>query len=301
VVKNRLHLVEFRGQRQPSLFPPVTQRLSCRPLMARDMSVSWSSVPNQQSNKMKPVLHHVSPQKIIRHPSTTTPTRNAPPPSDKPAAAAPPPAARPPPAPEKFFGQAEEEVRKAVRVEKPPAPVWEPPPKKERKPPPKPLFEPRKSGRPSLSDQLAALGSKTEAVTKGIKQSLVKGEDLGKETALVLCQCDRFVVGRVVGAFTSPVQFFTDRALYAFIHPTQERIDMKMIYRHMSDIEVDDSKLTFRFRLRRPMGTTFWQWFKDDYEPHNASHFLQVGFESKKDFVSFKSKALPLIRASAVG
>lgn len=58
------------------------------------------------------------------------------------------------------------------------------------------MYVPRKSGRPSLSEQLAGLASNSELITAGIKQSLVKGDDTGKEAASLLVLCERFVVGR---------------------------------------------------------------------------------------------------------
>ena len=326
-------------------------------------NVTWSNEVNKGS-RHKPALHHVTPQKVYSLPKEEKPIlptkapaiavieRKQPPAlvlEHKPATAAPPPAS---------------------------PPSWEKPKRAPAKPPPKLLFEPRKSGRPSLSDQLASFSAKTESVTAGIKQSLVKGEDLGKETAKLLAQCDRFVVGSVDGTFSSPVQFFDDRALYAFIHPTKERIDMRMMvcvpcftnrlltttplpdplpsslpvhnpapappdepafppqYKSMSDIHLDDAKMTFCYRVKRPAGTTFWretrpphsshtlpcirvplcilpefllpnpnshtaEWFKEDYDPLSPNHVLQIGFGAKKDWSSFKAKVVPLIRGLA--
>lgn len=231
--------------------------------MTRDNGVSWS-LPVQSRTSHKPALHHVTPQKV--YPA-------------QPAAAAAPLAtavgSKSLVAPKQDAENNKKELFLGHQPEKPrhqpviadPVPASAPPPqpegmtpKREVKPPPKPLFEPRKSGRPSLSDQLAGLSAKSESITKGIKQSLVKGgEDTGKEAAKLLCQCDRFVVGRARGTFTSPVQFFGDRLLYAFIHPAQDRIEMRMMFAHMSDLELDDASMTFAFRIRKPIGTTFYR------------------------------------------
>lgn len=43
------------------------------------------------------------------------------------------------------------------------------------------------------------------------------------------------------------------------------------------------------------------EWFQSDYEPNNAAHKLQIGFDAKKDWVSFKGKIMPIIRAGAAG
>jgi hypothetical protein len=240
--------------------------------MAGERGVTFSSpLPSKGLARQKPALHHVSPQRVYSRPAPPAP---APHPSNAASAAASAAARKPAEAanplqnveknklsPSATFPKKsvrlEQEVPAAAPLREPAAPEWMKP-KRATKPPPKPLFEPRKSGRPSLSEQLAGLSAKTETITAGIKQSLVKGEDDGKEAAKLLCQCDRFVVGRVKGTFSSPVQFFGNRLLYAFIHPTKERIEMRMMYEHMSEIRLDDAAMTFRFRIRKPIGTTFY-------------------------------------------
>jgi hypothetical protein len=241
-------------------------------LMAGERGVTFSSpLPSKGLARQKPALHHVSPQRVYSQPAPPAPPVAHPPNAAASAAAA----ARKPADAAILLQNVEKNkqapsaavTKKSVRLEQevsaeapprePAAPEWMKP-KRATKPPPKPLFEPRKSGRPSLSEQLAGLSAKTETITAGIKQSLVKGEDDGKEAAKLLCQCDRFVVGRVKGTFSSPVQFFGNRLLYAFIHPTKERIEMRMMYEHMSEIRLDDAAMTFRFRIRKPIGTTFY-------------------------------------------
>lgn len=243
------------------------RRVALSVRMAGERGVTWSSpLPSKGLAKQKPALHHVSPQRVYSQPAPPAPV-----PASNAAAAA---AARkpaeaaillqnveknkqPPPSLPKKSDRLEQDAAAAAPPWEPAAPEWMKP-KRATKPPPKPLFEPRKSGRPSLSEQLAGLSAKSETITAGIKQSLIKGDDDGKEAAKLLCQCDRFVVGRVKGTFSSPVQFFGNRLLYAFIHPTKERIEMRMMYEHMSEIRLDDAAMTFRFRIRKPIGTTFY-------------------------------------------
>jgi hypothetical protein len=50
---------------------------------------------------------------------------------------------------------------------------------------------------------------------------------------------------------------------------------------------------------RTALAHLFAGWFNEEYEPTNASHCLQVGFEAKRDWASFKGKIMPIIHSAS--
>ena len=83
----------------------------------------------------------------------------------------------------------------------------------------------KRQQRPSLSEQLASIGSNAEAITNGLR------ERHGMEratTILFTTPALLFVVGRLESKAPSPVEFHQHHCSYSFQHPyqTKTRIDM---------------------------------------------------------------------------
>ena len=93
---------------------------------------------------------------------------------------------------------------------------------------------PQRPVRPSLSDQLAAIGAQADTLTHHIRKT--HGLDAPPRssvgTPVRTFPAHSFAVGRLECRFPSPVQFFVDRCEYTFHHPFEAvEIRMVMYYR----------------------------------------------------------------------
>lgn len=106
--------------------------------------------------------------------------------------------------------------------------------------------------RPSLSDQLASIGAKADALTKDIRQTHGLASTVAmaatRDAPLCTFPAHAFVVGRLECRFPSPVTFFRDRCEYTFHHPF-EAIEVLMIMFYKDMAHTTFSATTFRFRL----------------------------------------------------
>eukprot|EP00961_Rhodomonas_salina_P068092 913990-Rhodomonas_salina.3 len=66
--------------------------------------------------------------------------------------------------------------------------------------------------------------------------------------------CKNFVVGNADSQGSSAVQFHDTKCCYAFHHPTEKKISMEMWYRDMANVDIDETKGTFRFKITKPLG-----------------------------------------------
>jgi hypothetical protein len=153
------------------------------------------------------------------------------------------------------------------------------------------------SQRPSLSDQLAAISSNADLITKdirknaGIEQPVSRNP--GEQPPLMTLPAVNFSVGPLSSRFGQPAKFFTDRCEFLFHHPHQaSEIQMVMYYAHMSDVAIVNNKLKFRVprKLRH---------FPQDFDPQNSLHAICIDFMSSSAAQSVKrdlSKYIPTLR-----
>jgi len=146
--------------------------------------------------------------------------------------------------------------------------------------------------RPSLSEQLAAIGGEASKLTSDIRHTHGLGAQRSA-TPLLAVPSMALVVGKLQSKHPSPVQFMADCVTYHFLHPFQSKeVRMEMFYRDMHDASVDTVNRTFSFRVPRTLVQ-----FGDDYDPNNWQHRISIGLGSGVDCERVKTKVLPLIRA----
>ncbi len=84
------------------------------------------------------------------------------------------------------------------------------------------VYQPWKSQRPSLSEQLATIGSGAAKIGAGISSRF--GLEQPSQQPLLRTPAQTFVVGKLTAKHPSPVAFFRDRCTYSFYHPFQVRM-----------------------------------------------------------------------------
>lgn len=104
------------------------------------------------------------------------------------------------------------------------------------KPSPLPqLKAPHGARRPSLSEQLASIGAKAEALTADIKAKAGMPADAtagASDAPLFVVPSKCLSVGTLNCRYPSPARFFRDRIQYTFHHPFEAtEIEMVMYYR----------------------------------------------------------------------
>ena len=166
----------------------------------------------------------------------------------------------------------------------------------EPKPKPKPkvrfpkpkLYQPRKSKRPSLSEQLALIGNSAES----INSKLCSKFGLEQSSALLRTPAKSFIVGKLTAKHPSPVAFFRDRCTYSFFHPFQSKeIQMVMYYRDMQGVRVSAVSQTLSFRLDKVL-----QQFGRDYNPANPAHRISIGFNSAHDMSLLQGQVMKYVK-----
>lgn len=155
----------------------------------------------------------------------------------------------------------------------------------------------KKSLRPSLSDQLAAIGSKAEAITADIraKNGLDNNDGSYAHTGvdpslLFTLPARQFNVGTLQCRYPSPVRFYSDRCEYSFAHPYQSlEIQMIMYYKDMTNAALGNDN--FKFKLAKKLVN-----FPSDYDPSNLSHVVCIQLVSTLASSIIRQRILPLIR-----
>lgn len=149
----------------------------------------------------------------------------------------------------------------------------------------KPLPKGRRQ-RPSLSEQLARIGSDASSITTQLTASFGGGSgnnaaagDAHSDVPLFQSPSKRFVVGKLEGKLPAVVRFLANRCEYAFHHPYAPTvIDMVMYYRDMEDAVVETGRRLFRFRIARDL-----LHYGSDYNYRDASHVVSIEFHSEQD------------------
>ena len=151
--------------------------------------------------------------------------------------------------------------------------------------PPKKLIKKKRPCRPSLSEQLANIGSKAGELTDSLREKHnLRSNDSGKP--LYISPSLKFVVGRIESKMPSPVEFFHDHVAYTFYHPYENKqILMKMYYGHMSQKVFKKSMNThvFEFKISQPL-----KHYGIDYDPGQYNHKVKIVFASEKDTIEAK-------------
>ncbi|CAM9927537.1 unnamed protein product, partial [Scytosiphon promiscuus] len=146
--------------------------------------------------------------------------------------------------------------------------------------------------RPSLSDQLAAIGRAAEEITDGIRQS----HGLKPlEGAILTTPSETFLVGKLRCKYPSPVMFFNHKCVYTFHHPFEAtRITMEMFFRDMRCAALEPPRRELRFKIDHPLCH-----YGKDYSFSDPSHFVVIRFSSGLDTERVKQQIMPLIRRCA--
>jgi|LauGreSBDMM110SN_4_FD.fasta_scaffold56559_1 hypothetical protein len=154
----------------------------------------------------------------------------------------------------------------------------------------------KKSLRPSLSDQLAAIGSKAEAITADIRaKNGLDSENIPAHTGvdpslLFTLPARQFNVGTLQCRYPSPVRFYNDRCEYSFAHPYQSlEIQMIMYYKDMTNASLGNDN--FKFKLAKKLVN-----FPSDYDPSNLSHVICIQLVSTLASSIIRQRILPLIK-----
>ena len=135
--------------------------------------------------------------------------------------------------------------------------------------------KPRKQPvRPSLSEQLAAIGHGAEEITKGIRSRLGGGpparSGIGGESAICTIPVKGFCVGNLSCRYPAPISFYDSYCEFQFHHPYENSIiEMLMRYCDMTAIVLSGSRFTFNIPRQLIH-------FKLDYNP--SVHAVVVEF-----------------------
>ena len=128
----------------------------------------------------------------------------------------------------------------------------------------------RNSLRPSLSDQLAAIGSEAASLTLNIRQKAGLATDSESDPPLFVFPTKNLSIGTLNCRYPSPVRFFRDRIEYVFHHPFESmEVEMHMYYRDILQPVIVVGKL--RFKLPRRLIH-----FISDFDPSNHNHVVSI-------------------------
>lgn len=164
-----------------------------------------------------------------------------------------------------------------------------------------PTASPKKMvpARPSLSDQLSAIGAAADALTQDIrlKGGLSPASGIlnvnGDSTPILTLPTKNVTIGNLNCRFPAPIQFFSDRCEYVFHHPYESsEIQMVMYYMDMSGTVVTGNKM--RFRLSKKMAH-----FPLDFDPKNPLHTIGLEFATSAASASIRQRILPLLPQSS--
>lgn len=128
----------------------------------------------------------------------------------------------------------------------------------------------RSSLRPSLSDQLAAIGSEAASLTLNIRQKAGLTADSESDPPLFVFPTKNLSIGTLNCRYPSPARFFRDRIEYVFHHPFESmEVEMHMYYRDILQPIIVGGKL--RFKLPRRLIH-----FLSDFDPSNHNHVVSI-------------------------
>jgi hypothetical protein len=147
--------------------------------------------------------------------------------------------------------------------------------------------------RPSLSEQLASIGSEAEKITNGLRE---RHGMKTCSTCLFTTPALLFVVGNLESKSPSPVEFHHTHVSYSFQHPyqTKTRIDMTMQYGHMVNARVRQDKISgkfFEFKIQAAL-----EHYGIDYDPGKSEHVVKIRLASGTDAERIKRDILPRTR-----
>ena len=150
----------------------------------------------------------------------------------------------------------------------------------------------KRRDRPSLRQQLAAIGAKAQSITRSIR----KAHGLQDcSTVLFRTPAVGFVVGRLESKLPSPVEFHHNRCVYSFHHPFQRKtIEMTMFYAHMANAGLRHSSVfghCLEFKILAPL-----KQYGIDYDPGKREHLVRIIFASSSDAKKVKEEIIPRIR-----
>ena len=144
--------------------------------------------------------------------------------------------------------------------------------------------------RPSLSEQLASIGSEAEKITNGLRE---RHGMKTKPTCLFTTPALLFVVGSLESRSPSPVEFHHTHVSYSFQHPyqTKTRIDMTMQYGHMVNARIRQDKISgifFEFKIQAAL-----EHYGIDYNPGKSEHVIKIRLASGTDAEMIRKDILP--------
>lgn len=150
-----------------------------------------------------------------------------------------------------------------------------------------------KPARPTLSEQLASIGTGAADLTSSLRKQ--HGIQEPSIDALGTFPALEFSVGRLNCSLCSPITFYRDKCVYVFHHPFQPtEITMEMHYRDMSQVVFNERQKMFQFKIPHALFH-----YGDDYQAENSQHFVSVRFSSELDCVTFKAQVFqPYIKLS---
>lgn len=155
--------------------------------------------------------------------------------------------------------------------------------------------KPIKNVRPSLSEQLAAIGDKADALTKTIRENAGMKPVSDVDRPLFTTPSTNFNVGRLACRFPSPVHFYTSRVEYTFHHPYEAtEIAMVMYYQDMSQVVLSDSSSSSPFRLSFRVPRRLIH-FGDDYDPSKSDSVVTIDLPTGLAVNQIRRQVLPLI------
>ena len=160
----------------------------------------------------------------------------------------------------------------------------------------KPLLEMRRAmkasnsaQRPSLSEQLAAIGANAGALTASIRANAGLGNDSAGDPPVVVLPAKSFTVGTLSCRYPSPARFYRDRLEYIFHHPYEAiEISMTMHYPDLMQVQLNSGKL--RFKLPRRLDH-----FPSDFNPSNPTHAITIELGTLAAQTILKEKVMPLM------
>jgi len=145
-------------------------------------------------------------------------------------------------------------------------------------------------GRPSLSEQLAAITASAGALTASIrsKAGMDSPADI-TDPPIVVLPAKAFSVGTLNCRYPSPARFYRNRIEYTFHHPFENsEILMTMYYADMASTSLAAGKLKFKLPRRLTH-------FPADFNPNNPSHAIVIELGTTAAFNIIREKIMPLI------
>ncbi|CAM9490884.1 unnamed protein product, partial [Ectocarpus fasciculatus] len=145
--------------------------------------------------------------------------------------------------------------------------------------------------RPSLSEQLAAIGHGAEEITKSIHSRLGGGAParpgVGRGSVICTVPVKGFYVGNLSCRYPSPIHFYDSYCEFQFHHPYENSvIEMSMHYNDMTAVVLKGSR--FSFNIPKQLIH-----FKLDYNP--SVHAVVVEFIGASAVSEIQQKVTVLV------